>query len=311
MSSERERLTLLVAEDDPFQRKILSGMLARAGYEVEAVESGEEALMRLPEGRFQILITDWDMPGMDGETLCRRVRDAKGPGYLYILMLTAHTSLAHTLMAFEAGADDYIKKPADETELLARVKAGQRIVELERSLSAARAHLERLSLTDALLGCYNRRYFNEQLPREIERAYRYGTPLALAMADLDGFKQVNDVHGHMVGDEVLVCFVERAAECLRASDWIARFGGEEFAIVLPETRLDGAQRVAEKIRARCAATPIQTIAGELRVTVSLGAAGLTAGSASTTSAMTELLSHADSALYKAKRAGRNRVTVGG
>jgi len=304
-----ETLKLLLAEDESFQRKLLEGVLRRAGYEVESVASGEQALARALEGRFHILITDWDMPGIDGAALCRRLREATLSGYLYILMLTGHTAVADTVAGLEAGADDYIRKPADEGELLARVKAGRRIVELERSLSAANARVERLSLTDALLGCRNRRYFNEQLPREIEHARRYATPLALGLADLDAFKRINDTYGHTVGDEVLVTFAERAAGSLReSSDWIARYGGEEFAIVLPHTDERGAAAVAEKLRVGCAREPVETSRGPLNITVSLGVARLTEG-LETTAAMADLLSRADAALYEAKRAGRNRVSV--
>lgn len=304
-----EPLRLLLAEDEPLQSKILERLLARAGYAVEIATSGEEALARLLEGRFQMLITDWDMPGMDGTALCQRVREARLPLYVYILMLTAHTAVSDTVTGLEAGADDYVRKPADEAELLARVKAGRRVVELERSLSAATAEVRRMSLVDPLLGLYNRRYLNEQLPREIERARRYETPLALAMADLDAFKQVNDVHGHLVGDEVLKCFAKRASASVRqSSDWIARFGGEEFAIVLPQTPLEGAGSVAEKVRAECAGTPFQATVGLLNVTVSLGVAALLPA-IDVKSAMTELLFRADAALYESKREGRNRVTL--
>jgi two-component system cell cycle response regulator len=304
-----EPLRVLLAEDEPLQRKILERLLARAGYAVEIATTGDEALARVLQGRFQILITDWDMPGIDGTALCRRVREARLPLYVYILMLTAHTTLSDTVKGLEAGADDYVRKPADEAELLARVKAGRRVVELERSLSAATAEVRRMSLVDPLLGLYNRRYLNEQLPREIERARRYKTPLALAMADLDAFKTINDVHGHIVGDEVLKCFAERALASVRqSSDWIARFGGEEFAIVLPQTPLDGASTVAEKVRAECAGTPFEATVGLLNVTVSLGVAALFPAT-DVKSAMKDLLSRADAALYESKREGRNRVTL--
>jgi two-component system cell cycle response regulator len=309
VDSAQEPLRLLLAEDDPFQRKLVARLLERAGYVVETAVSGEEALTKVLADGFHLLITDWDMPGMDGATLCRRVREAKLPGYLYILILTAHTAVSDIVTGLEAGADDYVRKPADEGELLARVKAGRRIVELERSVSAANARIERLSLTDVLLGCYNRRYLNEQLPREIERAHRYETPLALVMADVDAFKKINDLHGHLVGDEVLLGFVQRAASSLReSSDWIARFGGEEFALVLPQTGSVGAAKAASKVCLDCARKPFTTVAGPLEVTVSLGVAML-ADAANVNAAMADLLGRADAALYQSKRCGRNRVML--
>lgn len=328
MSAGADRLRLLLAEDEPLQRKICGHLLTRAGYEVALATSGEEALGQVLTGGFQILVTDWDMPGLDGATLCRQVREARLPGYLYIIMLTAHTGASDTVAGLEAGADDYVAKPADERELLARVKAGCRIVRLQRSLSEANARVEQLALTDALLGCYNRRYLNEQLPREIERSQRYQTVLALIMADLDAFKGVNDAHGHMVGDEVLVEFCRRSAAALRqSSDWMARFGGEEFAIVLPQTDLEGAAAVAEKVRIGCANAPFATSAGAIDITVSLGIAALSAttgheplaasserngsAAAGVREAVAGLLAQADAALYEGKHAGRNRTTVYG
>lgn len=303
-------MKLLLAEDDLLQRKVLERVLSRAGYEVETVTGGEEALAKVLAGHFQFLVTDWDMPGMDGATLCRRAREAKLSGYLYILMLTGHTDVADLVMGLEAGADDYVRKPCNEAELLARVKAGCRIVELERSLSAASAKIHELSITDALVGTYNRGYLDKQLPREIERAHRYGRPLALVLADLDEFKQINDAHGHAVGDEVLKCFARRARASIRpSSDWIARYGGEEFVLVLPETQLMEAAGVAEKVRSACASEPMTTSTGEHVVTASFGVAALSQAMEGAQAADT-LLRRADAALYRSKHEGRNRVTVG-
>jgi len=224
-------------------------------------------------------------------------------------MLTGHTDVADLVAGLEAGADDYIRKPANEAELLARVKSGCRIVELERSLSAANARIRQLSITDVLVGTYNRGYLDEELPREIERARRYGRPLALVLADLDEFKRINDVHGHGVGDEVLKCFARRALGSIRqSSDWMARYGGEEFVIVLPETSLADAVAVAEKVRSGCAAEPMATSTGEHVVTASFGVAALSDGVGGAETAEV-LLRRADAALYRSKREGRNRVTV--
>jgi len=307
-------LKLLLVEDEPTQLLLMQRLLRRAGYTVETASDGEAALEKLSCGEFQMLVTDWDMPGMDGVTLCRRVREARLPGYLYVLLLTGHGSTESLVEGLEAGADDYIRKPPNEAELLARLTAGRRIVRLEQSLREANAKIQILSITDPLVGTFNRRYLNEQLVHEVERARRYARPLSTVMADLDFFKSVNDRHGHQIGDEVLRGFVELAQGCIRnASDWIARYGGEEFVVVLPETDLPGAAVTAEKIRASCAARPFATGAGPVKVTASFGVAELdlcAAATAPSSSAGAELLlREADAALYRSKHEGRNRITV--
>jgi two-component system, cell cycle response regulator len=293
---------LLLAEDEPVQRLLLERQLCKAGYVVDTAQNGAEALAKILKETYQILITDWDMPGMDGATLCRRVRDAKLPGYLYILLLTGHESTADIVAGLEAGADDYIRKPANDAELLARLKAGRRVVELTRQIQL-------LSVTDPLVGTYNRRYLTDELALEIERARRYGRPLAAVIADLDGFKRINDEHGHQTGDEVLRCFAEGVWASIRQNDWIARYGGEEFVIVLPETNLVDAAAAAEKIRLQCATTPMVTSSGDLMVTASFGVAALDCTSAAEPETVTTLLRRADVALYRSKNAGRNRVTA--
>jgi two-component system, cell cycle response regulator len=305
MSGQRvsdSTIQVLLAEDDAFQRKIVERWLSKAGYPFCSVESGEEALARCLQGDIQILITDWDMPGaLDGASLCRRIREAALPSYVYILMLTGRPSLADTVTGLEAGADDYVRKPAEESEILARLKTGCRILRLERQN-------QRLSVTDALCGCYNRRYLNEQLPRELARAKRYANPLALIMADIDYFKTINDTYGHLVGDEVLQAFVSRSESTIRPEiDWIARYGGEEFVLVLPETDAKGARVLAERLRLSCAQVPFNTSAGEISRTVSFGVASV-GQSLELKTPDAELLAHADAALYCSKRGGRNRVS---
>jgi two-component system cell cycle response regulator len=222
-------------------------------------------------------------------------------------MLTGHTTEADLLAAFDAGADDYVKKPASEAELLARVKAGCRLIESERRLSAPLVQVHQLSVTDSLIGLDNRRYLNEQLPREIERAHRYARPLSIIMADLDAFKVLIDTHGHATR-ESSKCFARLAFASIRSSsDWMARYG-KEFVLVLPETTLTEATRVAEKVRTQCASTPMDSPSGQRRVTASFGV---------TTAPlppmppiiMEALLRHCDEALYRSKRAGRDCVTV--
>jgi diguanylate cyclase (GGDEF)-like protein len=195
--------------------------------------------------------------------------------------------------------------------LLARLSAGSRIVRLEQSLREANEKIKLLSITDSLAGTYNRRYLNEQLLKEVDRARRYDRPLAAIMADIDRFKRINDERGHATGDEVLKRFADLAKELLRPTDWIARYGGEEFVIVLPETDAAGAHRAAEKLRAACADVPMPLATGPLEVTCSFGVAALSKTQDTAEAAAAAILRAADAALYTSKHEGRNRVTVAG
>jgi two-component system cell cycle response regulator len=302
-------LRLLLAEDEPVQRLLFRRTLEKSGYQVEAVSSGEAALEKVMGGGFHLLLTDWDMPGMDGAELCRRIRKAKLKEYVYILMVTSHSSVSDMVFAIKAGANDFIRKPLDQAELLARLMSASELVLVQRDLRAANAQIERMSCIDVQLRCYNKGYLNDHLPRAVAHAIRHQEPLSLIMADLDAFKTINDTYGHMAADEVLSGFVERANRSLRSSDWIARFGGEEFAIILPATALEPARGVAEKLRAGCADEAFKTSAGSLTVTVSLGVASF--APSSNEISVNDLLSRADAALYRSKKEGRNRVSVSG
>ena len=296
---ETEPVKVLLAEDDPTQRLVLAHLVRNAGYVVETVPDGASALARILQETFDILITDLDMPGLDGSCLCQRIREASLANYLYILMLTAHTGDVDVAAGLEAGADDFVRKPANPIELLARLKNGSRIVKLQRESY-------RNSITDALLGVFNRRYLIHQLRCEVWRAHRYQRPLAVLMVDLDHFKQINDRFGHSAGDQVLMGFARKTRGLIRACDWFARFGGEEFVIVLPETPLEVAGQVAEKVRSELEAVPFVLASGEHRVTASFGVAGLTLGSDENSDVV---LGRADQALYRSKQQGRNRITI--
>jgi two-component system cell cycle response regulator len=303
-------LHVLLADDDPIQCLFVSRLLRRAGYAVDVVDDGEKALNQIVTGSYQMLVTDWEMPRLDGPTLCRRVRKLALPSYLYILILTGHSTTQSVVAGLEAGADDYIRKPPNEAELLARLSAGRRVVRLEQSLRESTARVELLSITDELLGVFNRRYMNKKLPDEIQRAHRYKRPLSIVIADLDHFKNVNDRLGHQAGDEVLKSFARLAQSRLRQScDWIARFGGEEFVLVLPEATSAEAAIVAERIRQACSSAPLLTTTTEIRVTASFGVAELQLEEGRPPEVQLDfLLRRADAALYRSKNGGRNRVT---
>jgi two-component system cell cycle response regulator len=297
---------ILLAEDDPVTRMLMSRFLKNAGYEVDAVANGTEALDKMTKRYYPMLVTDWEMPQMDGIALCKAVRNMQLDGYVYALLLTARDAKEHIIAGLEAGADDYLVKPVHEPELIARLNAGRRILALEHSLRVANERNRVLSITDALTGAYNRRYLMEQLPREFERCRRYGYPLSVLMCDLDHFKRVNDDHGHAAGDDVLQHFACRLQKYIRGnSDWIARYGGEEFLIVLPETGYDESLIVAEKIRTLIATTPFSTRAGEVSVTASFGVASTGLNGPDLALRVETLIRAADESLYRAKLAGRN------
>jgi diguanylate cyclase (GGDEF)-like protein len=301
--------TILLAEDDPVTRLLMTRFLKKAGYEVDAAANGSEALDKMSKRYYSMLVTDWEMPEMDGIALCKAVRNMRLDGYVYALLLTARDSKEHIIAGLEAGADDYLIKPVHEAELIARLNAGRRILNLEHSLRVANERNRILSITDPLTDAYNRRYLMEQLPRELERCRRYAYPLSVLMSDVDHFKEINDALGHLAGDEVLQQFAVRAQRSIRTnSDWVSRYGGEEFLIVLPETAHEAAMHVAEKIRALISATPFCTRAGDAVVTASFGVASTGPCGPDITLTVDALIRTADECLYRAKQGGRDRTS---
>jgi len=298
---------ILIAEDNVVSRKLLEKSLAKAGHEVVAAENGRRALEIFRETFFPMVLTDWTMPEMDGIALCRAIRSQATAGYVYIVFLTAKDSKDDIIAGLEAGADDYLTKPFNPTELMARLKTGKRILELERSLKMANEEIRILSITDPLTGCFNRGYMTSHLPEEINRATRYGRPLSLIMCDIDRFKNVNDSQGHVAGDAVLRLVVDSIHGVLRKDlDWAVRYGGEEFLVVLPETDREGAWVVAERLRQMMATKPMAIGDDAITITASFGLASFHPASDKSPSAEA-LINEADRYLYQAKREGRNKV----
>lgn len=299
---------VLIVDDDDIVRAQLSALLKRAHYEVEVAASGEDALRLLDTNNCQIVLTDWQMPGMDGLELCRRVRQEHVQGYVYVMMLTVRESKSDMLLSLSAGADDYIVKGSSVEEILARMEVARRITHLECSLRMSNRENRRLSVTDPLTGAHNRRYLMKYLPRELARAQRYGRPLSILSCDIDDFKQVNDRLGHSAGDRVLQEFVLRAARCIREKiDWLVRSGGDEFIIVMPETGLKGAECVAHKLRRIFARPPLLIHESPLNVTVSIGVIALETHHELSRTTAAELLREADRQLYSNKRSKRNEA----
>jgi diguanylate cyclase (GGDEF)-like protein len=302
-------LKVLLAEDARFARHLLQETLVTWGYEVVLATDGQEAWNCLQEAASpSIALLDWMMPGLDGLEVCRRVRQAAREPYTYIIVLTGRDRPQDVVEGLAAGADDYLRKPFDGQELEARIRTGRRIVELHAALIEAREALRAQATTDALTGLPNRRTILEALDREVERARRAEGSCAVAFADLDHFKQVNDAHGHAAGDAVLRQAASRMRAHLRPYDMLGRYGGEEFVAVLAGCDAEGARAAGERLRACVGATPIDANGTLIRVTCSIGvaAADIEAGWD-----RERLLAAADEALYNAKHAGRDRVAVAG
>jgi two-component system cell cycle response regulator len=307
ITSEDLKPGILIAEDDPVSRRLLETILRKWNYQVIVATNGSEALRILEsDAAPPLAILDWMMPEMEGPEVCRRIRSHSGNPYIYILMLTARTLKDDLLRGLESGADDYLTKPFDAQELRARLQVGQRILDLQRSLIAAREDLRFQATHDTLTGISNRGAILEALTREHSRRAREGGSFGIILVDLDHFKEVNDTFGHLSGDLVLREASRRMSACIRPYDVFGRYGGEEFLLVVPSSNEAGTLNLAERIRVSLASEAIATERGEIRVTASLGVAVCNDNNPPT---LPNLLRLCDEALYRAKRGGRNRSAV--
>jgi len=302
------RRRVLLVEDESAHRNALIGTLQRGGFEVVTVNDGQQALDLMKKEHFSLVLTDWEMPNLDGLGLCHAIRHAKNPRYTYIIMLAQREEVESVVRGLQSGADDYLAKPCVESELLARLSTGMRLLELERSLRHSYEENQRLCVIDTLTGAYNRRYLEDQLALELARAVRYKHALSILLCDLDHFKSVNDSYGHQCGDTVLIKCVEELTKCLRKPDWLARYGGEEFILVLPETDPEGAMVVAERCRAAIENVMFGNAGKTFSITASFGVSGLGNQNPDSATAAT-LIAEADAALYSSKKNGRNRISL--
>jgi two-component system cell cycle response regulator len=301
---------ILIVEDNSVSRKYLENALKQAGYTVESVENGRKAFEIFNKKFFPFVLTDWMMPEMNGLDLCRAIRRKPNKRYVFIVLLTARDSKEDIINGLQAGADDYLTKPVNYAELIARLNSGMRILELEKNLREANKKIKILSITDPLTGCFNRGYMTKRLSQEIKRGMRYNHPLSVVFCDIDHFKEVNDTYGHQAGDYILKEFVRCILDTIRDElDWLSRYGGEEFLIVLPETNLDQAYRVAERIRKRIAQQEIIWKEEVIHLTASFGVTGIDNYEPEIEITPETLIQQADKNMYRSKQEGRNRTTA--
>ena len=295
---------ILVAEDNPIFQSMLRSLLGKWGYQVVMARDGNEAWRALAAERPpRMAVLDWMMPGMDGLEVCRRVRAAGREPYVYIVLLTARNESQDLVEGMEAGADDYLTKPFHAHELRVRLRAGLRILNLQEQLMLAREALREQATHDALTGLLNRAAILKALQDELARAVRNARPVAVLLADIDRFKQVNDTCGHAAGDAVLRETAAAMKSAIRSYDAIGRYGGEEFLIVLSGCDETAAHNRAERIREAVYSAPL-TACQAGPITCSIGVAWRAEAGATDADA---LIQEADRALYFAKGRGRNRV----
>jgi diguanylate cyclase (GGDEF)-like protein len=319
LESDLLGLNLLLVDDDPMMLARLSKQLAAAGNQVAVCRNGESALKYVIEHKPQLVITDWRMKPMDGLALCKALRASVFGKNIYLIMLTSTEDEDALVEAFDAGIDDYVTKPISLRVLLARLRAGQRIITLQNELekesrdiqrytaelAAANRRLKSMANTDVLTGLPNRRYALNRLEQEAATALRSNQPLSVLMLDLDYFKSVNDTLGHDVGDQVLIHAANLMRTTARTNDITCRLGGEEFLIIAPNTDGSTALLLAERIRNSIERNQPKGLALRYPVTVSIGVAGAMGAKPS----WKELMKRADDALYLVKQGNRNGVRL--
>ena len=297
--------TVLIADDDEMIRAVVRDGLEHEGYRVVEAVDGLNAIELCRADPPDVVLLDIEMPGIDGYEVLTELKGDTELRDIPVVFLTARNTMNDVVTGLRGGAHDYLKKPFEGAELLARVAAASHVKELQDELQQQNAALAELSRVDSLTGLYNRRHLDQELTRRHSDALRYGYPLSVVLLDLDHFKQVNDTYGHSAGDQVLREFAGRLRREMRGGDVGGRWGGEEFLVILPHTDLEGAFTVADRIRAATAAERVPADGQSIHVTISGGCA---LGPDESPEAMVKL---ADIRLYQAKLSGRNQIATTG
>jgi two-component system cell cycle response regulator len=304
-------VTILLVEDDKVQARITKEFLDSAGYKVIIAENGRSAIKAAKTQSIDLIVLDLVLPDIGGNEVARWLKVNEDTRGLPIIMLTSRSTTMEKVEGLKAGADDYLPKPYNEIELITRIYACLRTKALQdelrqknRELEEALSKVEVLAITDPMTGLFNRRHFETIVEAEFNRTVRYETPTSCLMIDVDHFKNINDTYGHRTGDIVLKELAEIVKDCLRKVDTMARWGGEEFIVLLPRTAKDSATRVASRILIEVSTHQFTDI--DRQVTVSIGIASVPESSLDT---FEKFINAADLALYEAKSKGRNRVAV--
>jgi len=298
-----ESYLIMVVDDISQNLHLLDQILNTVGYNTTFCTDGQQALDRLAVTQPDLILLDLMMPMMSGIDVCKSIRANPDHRDLPIIFITASNERQHLLEAFEQGANDYVTKPVHALELLARVKTHLSLRQSQKDLRMAYQQIEQLALLDPLTEVANRRALGHYAETEFKRADRYGAVFAVMMVDLDHFKTVNDTYGHQTGDECLKLIAHTLKANLRDVDHVGRFGGEEFMVILPETNIDQALVLGERLRHQVVHLCPKINQRVVNLSISVGISIYHKADKS----VQEILQRADQALYQAKSAGRNRV----
>ena len=293
---------VLVIDDSSAVRAVLRAQLPDKDFVVVEAENGDEGLRVARETRPDVILLDIEMPGADGFAVLQELSADHLLRETPVIFLTGKIDPDEVARGLRSGAHDYLRKPADQVELLARVGAALRTKRLQDELRERNDQLEAAACTDALTGLYNRRFTDEELVQLCARSRRYERDLTVALLDVDRFKAVNEGHGYERGDAVLVEVGHRLGARKRAEDVLGRWGGEEFIVLMPDTTLEGGLLATEAFRTAIGDRPVSVAGAEIGVTISGGVSAFAAGDRPE-----DLVRRAEEALQQAKRDGRDRV----
>ena len=300
---ENQKRKILAVDDDHQTTQLLRKTLEWHGYQVQTAASGHEALRVLGEWRPHLVLLDVNMPGLNGLETLHTLR--KSEDYISTLFLSGQSDPEDVIRGLDAGADDYICKPFNPLELMAKIRCHLRIKDIRDELKRANQKLKELADTDDLTGLYNMRSLYQKLDYELDRSHRYNRSVSVVMMDMDHFKMVNDENDHLFGSYVLSAVGQIIKDNMRKVDFAARYGGDEFLIVLTETNFLGAQTFCERIRKVIEGYDFKNEGHKISLTASIGFAITKAGDFSVDART--LVRYADHALYRAKENGRNRI----